>query len=157
MIYTYWQRINHLVHVVLHFNSVVVGRWYSSRLDDLYILTENQSPETSSYCHYNVTHSWPPHIPESSTSRGRQSIITLSSCGPGLRHPPHSGPCPSLSPKKKRKKWLSDNASYLLYRHSVCNGSNARNSWGYQLSEQNPRITEVRIVWRRVVSRSDCN
>ena len=29
-------------------------------------------------------------------------------------------------------------------------------SWGYQLSEKKPRITEVRIVQRRVLSRSDC-
>jgi hypothetical protein len=34
-------------------------------------------------------------------------------------------------------------------------GSNTRNSWGYHFSEKNPRITEVHVVLRRAVSRSD--
>jgi hypothetical protein len=37
-------------------------------------------------------------------SRGRQSVITLFSCGPGPQHLPRTGLCPSLSEKKKKKK-----------------------------------------------------
>ena len=40
---------------------------------------------------------------------------------------------------------------------TVSSRTQTQNSWGYQLSEKNPRITEVRVVQRRVVSRSDCS